>query len=223
MAHRLHRGLAPAEVLRGAEAGERLQRALQSVCEADDGGAAALRAMLTDGGEITPDARAAAFDALVAMGSAISVAALLELTALGACGLDISGATRRLPLAALMRHCGLGEASPAQLAAFEEADLGSVGDLVRYCADGADGADVGGHVMALELELGGAVGRQGLRALVAEARALCAATSRLLPPAGAAAGAGHQWNGLGGGGSAALRAWEEPAEAVEPQTRDVGC
>ena len=105
MAHRVHRGLSLLDVLRSAEPGERMQRALQGVCGAPDGGAAALRTLLTDGGECTEPARLAAFDALMSSGSGASVGTLHELAAAGGKGLDLYRAARLLHIGALLRHC----------------------------------------------------------------------------------------------------------------------
>ena len=65
--------------------------------------------------------------------------------------------------------------------ALQEADLATVGDLVRYCSDGASDSDedLEQHVSALALETLGLVERATLRQLVGEARALCHATARL--------------------------------------------
>ena len=79
-------------------------------------------------------------------------------------GLDVYNAARRLPIRALMAHCGCGEIE--QVAAMEDADVACVGDLVRYCEIGGDvmggggtggDDDVDGHVRTLAMEVLGAV------------------------------------------------------------------
>ena len=187
--------MAPADVLRTCDAGERLQRALQTVLAADSG-AADLKALLTDGGECTPAARTAAFEALVATSSADAVAALHELSTDTSHGLNLYAAARNLKSVALV---------PPQFntsdtaAAFADADLESVGELIRYCSEDDDVAQ---HVGALALELADVgLDRQQIHDLVLAARALCAATSRL-PDGGADQGV------LGGVGTATIHAWE---------------
>ena len=77
MAHRMHGGLSAVDVVRKLEAGEQLNRALRKVIS--DGGAESLLSLVLDRTEeCTTAARSAAFDALMATGSAESVAALFE-------------------------------------------------------------------------------------------------------------------------------------------------
>ena len=92
----------------------------------------------------------------------------------------------------------------------------NVSDLVRYCSDGGDGDE---HLAGLELEVGGAaLSRATLRALVAEARNLCEATSRLSPMRSYSAESDY---------NAAIEdaSWTLFTDALrgEPKTRDVGC
>ena len=219
MAHRMHRGMSAADVLRNAE-GERMQRALQQILSEPDGGAASLRVLLQEPCAEAP--RKAAFDALIATASGEAVAALHELSLSTdlASGLDLYGAARQLPLGALLpRCCDYAGSLPEASEALQEAGLVSVGDLVRYCTDtgGAmSAADAEGHVGALSMELFGVIDKPTLRALVAEAHTLCEATAKL-PRTGADAGGAHAWDGVGGGGTAVLRAWgdandEAPAD-----------
>ena len=179
----MHGGLSAVDVVRKLEAGEQLNRALRKVIS--DGGAESLLSLVLDRTEeCTTAARSAAFDALMATGSAESVAALFEVASHAAeqkvaAGFDLYRAARQLSMAALLRHCG--SSSEEQLDALQEADLATVGDLVRYCSDGASDSDedLEQHVSALALETLGLVERATLRQLVGEARALCHATARL--------------------------------------------
>ena len=203
MAHRMHRGMSPADVLRKIDdsSDERFKRALDA-CKPD-----ALLTMLTDGEPCTKPAKTAALDALL-KAPADAVEALQYLCSHETSDLDLYGAARRLPMAALMHSCGCG--SDEQLEAAEDAGLGCVGDLIRYCADGGgfgdgdDDAATEQHVGALSLELMGAFDRPTIRKLVVEARQLVETTAKL-----PTAGNGGEWKGVGGLGSAATRAWEE--------------
>jgi len=199
----MHRGMSPADVLRKIDdsSDERFKRALDA-CKPD-----ALLTMLTDGEPCTKPAKTAALDALL-KAPADAVEALQYLCSHETSDLDLYGAARRLPMAALMHSCGCG--SDEQLEAAEDAGLGCVGDLIRYCADGGgfgdgdDDAATEQHVGALSLELMGAFDRPTIRKLVVEARQLVETTAKL-----PTAGNGGEWKGVGGLGSAATRAWEE--------------
>ena len=184
------------DVIRTCEAGERLDRALQSLTSSPDGGAKELKSLLTDGGECTAAARRAAFDALVATSSAES-AAVIHFFALSSAphGLDLYGAARKLPTVALLTP-ELNASEAAEVAsgaveieavrraaqreaaeAFAEADLGTVGELVRYCSEDED---IAAHVGALALELAEVgLDRGQITALVSAARSLCEATAKL--------------------------------------------
>lgn len=187
MAHRLHRGLTPADVIRSCEAGERLNRAISSLLEQGRTAASgALRAILTDDDDEKPcttAARSAVFSALMTIANADAVAVLRELASRGAPGLDVYRAARKLPTGALLHAIDqLGAPADADvLEALEDADLASVGDVIRYCSDGADAENIG----AMALELGGTLNRETIGLLVEEARSLCEATSKL-PTASAA-------------------------------------
>ena len=184
MAHRLHGGMSPLDVVRSAE-GERLKRALAQVVAAD-GAAEALLSLFVSG-ELGAAAGQAAFRELRATAGAEYVAALFALARREPpCrDFDLYTAARALPLVALMRHCGCAAAHQVE-ALVEDAGLETASDLVRYCAEdggafgedaelsGLDGDDEE-QLAALAMESGGALGRDALRAMLGEARALCAA------------------------------------------------
>ena len=187
-------------------------------------------------------------DEEVATAAAVAAAA----AAARAGSLDLYGAARELPMAALMRHCDC--CGDEALEAMAEADLNSLGDLILYCSDGeesSEGASIERHIGALALEVGGAIDKPALRRLVRLAFELFASTSKLRDrlvggsnAAGERLGGGDGWGGaIGGGDSSAIQqAWGAAGEASEaaadeaaavdnsvevagptPGTRSVGC
>lgn len=182
-------GMRLVDVLRGADNERIIQGALGKIKaqEADGGCDMLLSLLLGHHGDCTAPAREASLAVLAAAASEHVVAAILELARGNgtADGLDLYGATRRLPIISLLRHCQCYKAEQAE--AMDDADLATVGDLIRYIEDGADDAHDEAanevHCRALMLETGGAFSLTAMMTLVREARALVAATARL--PAGA--------------------------------------
>jgi hypothetical protein len=241
MAHRKFGAVSAVDVLRSASDARRIEGALTQITSSGDA-ADKLLSLFVGGGEgISAAALQASFGALMDMASAESIAALYELSRVAggrghsAHGLDIYGAARRLPIAALLQHCHC--CSKEQCEAMEEAGLTSIGDLIRYCTDDADGAaalvvddtpdsDVEHHVGALALETCGAFGRPALRALVAEARALCAATGALARDTTTAEGLPLPGTDVGEGTGqqpAGIAAGREEEDGPLPGTKSVGC
>ena len=93
----------------------------------------------------------------------------------GTRALDLSGAARRLSTVALLQRCDIPTGGEV-IEALDEADLATVGDVIRYCCDGTDDES---HIGAMSLELTGCLDRATLRRLLSEARALIDVTSKL--------------------------------------------
>ena len=211
--------LAPADVLRTAD-GARLQAALRAILAKDDAPVQLLDLLTDDRAvECSEVARGAAFGALMESSSAEAVVALHRLASMQhGRGLNLYDAARALPLRALLQHAGCATAGAIE-AIEEDAGLVNVSDLVRYCSDGGGLSDADEHLAGLELETGGVLSRASLRAVVAEARNLCEATSRLSMVGGSSVESEYNTavEEMAGQGdsSDALR--------EEPRTRDVGC
>ena len=236
--HKRFGALAPIDVLRKANAdGPQVRGALGKVLAESDAAANLLSLFIattaadTDeeaSTSCTPAAKEIAFAELMKLAAAESVAALFELARFPPTdvSLDVYSAARHLPMAALLSHCGI-EGDDAR-EAVEDADLFTVGDLVRYCRDALEFQGDGGelaaaaaagavdpnfeqHVGALALETGGVLGRPALRSLLTEARKLCAATAALRPAKAEAEAAPHH---------GAIRAWGELSDSTTQKDGD---
>ena len=197
--------MAVMDVLRAADNERVIQAALGKIAAQEDGATQLLSLVLGNAGDCTTPARAAAFASLISMtGDSASnrtsgdgaadqdmVEIVLQIARSGedtVSGLDLYGASRRMPIVALLRHCGC--AGEAQAEAMEDAGFATVGDLIRYCDGGEspsatqDVAADESHCRALMLETAGTFTMSLMLTLLREARALLLATARL-PAAGA--------------------------------------
>ena len=256
------RAMQPVDVLRQSEQPRVIEGALDKIAAMPDAADTLLELLRGHAGECTLAARQAALRTLIATKTEHAVAGIFTLASslsaapanladiddgqgtdaapeASAEGIDLYGAVRRLPMAALMRHCQC--ASDDQLEAVEDSGLETLGDLIRYCSDGGDESCLDRHIPALSLETGGALDRPSLQRLLSEALSLMTLTAKLPATGGGAGGrSGGQGTfdgleGLDGGAGPGRRtvpeAWgggeeelmEAEVDGPRPGTRSVGC
>jgi hypothetical protein len=210
----------PVDVIRRAE-GEMLNRALRAVVATPDA-SATLFDLLTGPESLPSAAKQATFTALMQLGSAFSVHAILDLAAKQdeALDLDLYSAARTMPLQALMNRIGC--SSSDQVRAVADAGLASVSDLVRYCSlsngpHAMQSVDLTEQVGCLALETAGELSRKDLLAMVVLAHELCAATVSMR---GRAVGAHAPEREVPS--APAMNASDE-IDGPTPGTRSVGC
>ena len=224
------RALTPAEVLRLAS-GPQLKAAVDAINKLPDASQIFLSTAVD--AEANLEGQRAALQALVCQACAEAVEAILFMAHVDGVGeaLDLYNVARALPIAALMRYCDCG--SSDQVRSMQDMELTSVSDLVRYCrfdedaaADGQSTDELDEIIGMLALETEGELSRRSLRALIDEARALCAVTASVRRRCGSSSSLGARMTGANVALlEAALQPELGPDEEMGPTpgTRSVGC